>query len=86
MCVCAHVCAYMQALLPQTSCTCEVNMGEWMGRRRSAYCKLTSASSVLVHLQLKMGLLIDLTNTKRFYNSKLVEAQDCRYIKLQCKG
>ncbi|KAL8575961.1 hypothetical protein ACOMHN_051979 [Nucella lapillus] len=34
----------------------------------------------------KMGLLIDLTNTKRFYNRKEVEAHDCRYIKLQCKG
>ncbi|XP_076456794.1 mRNA-capping enzyme-like [Babylonia areolata] len=36
--------------------------------------------------KLKMGLVIDLTNTKRFYNNKEVEAHDCRYIKLQCKG
>lgn len=36
--------------------------------------------------KLKMGLMIDLTNTKRFYNSKLIEEHECRYIKLQCKG
>ncbi|PVD31857.1 hypothetical protein C0Q70_07276 [Pomacea canaliculata] len=37
--------------------------------------------------KLKMGLLIDLTNTKRFYNSKDVEDKyECRYVKLQCKG
>nr|KAG5691358.1 hypothetical protein BaRGS_033407 [Batillaria attramentaria] len=37
--------------------------------------------------KLKMGLLIDLTNTNRYYNSKLVEEKhECRYIKLHCKG
>ncbi|XP_046548823.1 mRNA-capping enzyme-like [Haliotis rubra] len=34
----------------------------------------------------KMGLLIDLTNTTRFYDNKEVDAQDCKYLKLQCKG
>ncbi|KAK7091176.1 mRNA-capping enzyme-like [Littorina saxatilis] len=37
--------------------------------------------------KVKMGLLIDLTNTKRFYNSKKVEEEyECRYVKVQCKG
>lgn len=36
--------------------------------------------------KVKMGLLVDLTNTKRFYNSRQVEGNECRYIKLQCKG
>ncbi|XP_034937783.1 mRNA-capping enzyme-like [Chelonus insularis] len=35
---------------------------------------------------LKMGLLIDLTNTNRFYNKADVEAHGCRYYKLQCRG
>ncbi|XP_064597086.1 LOW QUALITY PROTEIN: mRNA-capping enzyme-like [Liolophura sinensis] len=34
----------------------------------------------------KMGLLIDLTNTKRFYDQKEVEENDCVYVKLQCRG
>ncbi|XP_013383469.1 mRNA-capping enzyme [Lingula anatina] len=37
--------------------------------------------------KVKMGLLIDLTNTTRFYNSAVVEKQfDCKYLKLQCRG
>lgn len=34
----------------------------------------------------KLGMVIDLTNTTRFYDSKLVEAKDCKYVKLQCRG
>lgn len=38
-------------------------------------------------MKVKMGLLIDLTNTTRFYNSKEVEEKyDCRYVKMQCRG
>ncbi len=37
-------------------------------------------------LQMKLGLLIDLTWTDRFYDKKLVEAQECRYAKLPMRG
>ncbi|XP_034946350.1 mRNA-capping enzyme-like isoform X2 [Chelonus insularis] len=36
--------------------------------------------------RLKMGLLIDLTNTTRFYDKADVESYGCRYHKLQCHG
>ncbi|XP_043268490.1 mRNA-capping enzyme [Venturia canescens] len=36
--------------------------------------------------RLKLGLWIDLTNTNRFYNKADVEAQGCKYLKLQCRG
>jgi len=34
----------------------------------------------------ELGLIIDLTNTKRFYNKDLVEKNGIRYVKLQCRG
>lgn len=38
-------------------------------------------------LKLKLGMWIDLTNTKRFYDRQVVEEQGgTRYIKLQCRG
>lgn len=37
-------------------------------------------------LQVKMGMWVDLTNTKRFYDRREVESRDCRYTKLQCRG
>lgn len=37
-------------------------------------------------LQIKFGLWIDLTNTTRFYNKKVIEGFDCKYVKLQCRG
>ena len=37
-------------------------------------------------LKLKLGLWIDLTNTKRFYDRSVVEAQGAQYVKLQCRG
>lgn len=36
--------------------------------------------------QLKLGLWVDLTNTKRFYDRREVELRDCQYAKLQCRG
>lgn len=36
--------------------------------------------------KIKMGLWIDLTNTSRFYNKKDIEANDCQYLKLPCRG
>ena len=42
--------------------------------------------SVLKCKKLKMGLWLDLTFTKRFYDSKIVENHDCKYLKLQCRG
>ncbi|GLG96084.1 Probable tyrosine-protein phosphatase F54C8.4 [Gryllus bimaculatus] len=34
----------------------------------------------------KIGLWIDLTNTSRFYDKEDVEKEDCKYLKLQCRG
>lgn len=33
-----------------------------------------------------MGLLVDLTNTTRFYDCKDIENEGIKYVKLQCKG
>lgn len=33
-----------------------------------------------------MGLWIDLTNTTRFYDKADIQAEGCKYIKLQCRG
>nr|XP_021521229.1 mRNA-capping enzyme isoform X3 [Aotus nancymaae] len=37
-------------------------------------------------LRVKMGLLVDLTNTSRFYDRNDIEKEGIKYIKLQCKG
>ncbi|XP_053950889.1 mRNA-capping enzyme isoform X1 [Anastrepha ludens] len=37
-------------------------------------------------IKLKLGLWIDLTNTKRFYDRQVVESRDAQYVKLQCRG
>lgn len=36
--------------------------------------------------KVKMGLLVDLTNTSRFYDRNDIEKEGIKYIKLQCKG
>lgn len=36
--------------------------------------------------KLKLGLWIDLTNTNRFYDKQEIEQNDCKYVKLQCRG
>lgn len=36
--------------------------------------------------KVKLGLWIDLTNTKRFYDKKEIESRDCKYMKLNCRG
>ena len=33
-----------------------------------------------------MGLLVDLTNTTRFYDRNDIEKEGINYVKLQCKG
>ncbi|ESN99963.1 hypothetical protein HELRODRAFT_113375 [Helobdella robusta] len=39
------------------------------------------------NMKLKMGLIIDLTNTSRFYDSNTVkDLYDCKYYKLNCRG
>ncbi|XP_032999286.1 mRNA-capping enzyme isoform X2 [Lacerta agilis] len=43
-------------------------------------------SNYLKSLKVKMGLLIDLTNTTRFYDRSDIEKDGIAYIKLQCKG
>ncbi|XP_044283809.1 mRNA-capping enzyme isoform X2 [Varanus komodoensis] len=40
----------------------------------------------LKSLKVKMGLLIDLTNTTRFYDKNDIENESIMYIKLACKG
>ncbi|XP_030382196.1 mRNA-capping enzyme [Scaptodrosophila lebanonensis] len=37
-------------------------------------------------LKLKLGMWVDLTNTKRFYDRATVEGRGAQYIKLQCRG
>lgn len=37
--------------------------------------------------KIKLGLVIDLTNTSRFYNKEFIEMKyECKYVKLQCIG
>ncbi|XP_074655994.1 mRNA-capping enzyme-like [Tubulanus polymorphus] len=36
--------------------------------------------------KVNLGLVIDLTNTTRFYDKSTLEAYDCKYLKLQCRG
>lgn len=36
--------------------------------------------------QVKMGLLVDLTNTSRFYDRAEIEKEGIKYMKLACKG
>nr|XP_048701006.1 mRNA-capping enzyme isoform X3 [Caretta caretta] len=43
-------------------------------------------SNYLRSLKVKMGLLVDLTNTTRFYDRNDIEKEGIKYIKLQCKG
>ncbi|XP_034436022.1 mRNA-capping enzyme isoform X2 [Hippoglossus hippoglossus] len=43
-------------------------------------------SNFLKSLKVKMGLLVDLTNTTRFYDRKDIETEGIKYMKLQCKG
>lgn len=50
--------------------------------------KLTKLTSrrVFFSLQVKMGLLVDLTNTTRFYERGDIEKEGVKYVKLQCRG
>ena len=34
----------------------------------------------------KMGLMVDLTNTNRFYDKQIVETKGAKHFKLQCRG
>uniref|UniRef100_A0A8C5DSM7 mRNA-capping enzyme n=1 Tax=Gouania willdenowi TaxID=441366 RepID=A0A8C5DSM7_GOUWI len=43
-------------------------------------------SNYLKSLKVKMGLLVDLTNTTRFYDRNEIEKDGVKYMKLQCKG
>lgn len=36
--------------------------------------------------KIRFGLWIDLTNTSRFYDKRVVEEEGCKYVKLQCRG
>ncbi|XP_063703716.1 mRNA-capping enzyme-like [Culicoides brevitarsis] len=41
---------------------------------------------IMKSYKVKLGLWIDLTNTNRFYDRSEVETNDCKYIKLTCRG
>ncbi|KAF3850071.1 hypothetical protein F7725_019790 [Dissostichus mawsoni] len=43
-------------------------------------------SNFLKSLKVKMGLLVDLTNTTRFYDRNDIEKEGIKYVKLHCKG
>uniref|UniRef100_A0A674MFV9 mRNA-capping enzyme n=1 Tax=Takifugu rubripes TaxID=31033 RepID=A0A674MFV9_TAKRU len=43
-------------------------------------------SNLLKSLKVKMGLLVDLTNTTRFYDRNDIEKEGIKYVKLHCKG
>ncbi|XP_048387730.1 mRNA-capping enzyme isoform X1 [Stegostoma tigrinum] len=43
-------------------------------------------SNYLRSLKVNMGLLVDLTNTSRFYDRAEIEKEGIKYVKLQCKG
>uniref|UniRef100_A0A3Q3WR72 mRNA-capping enzyme n=1 Tax=Mola mola TaxID=94237 RepID=A0A3Q3WR72_MOLML len=43
-------------------------------------------SNFLKSLKVKMGLLLDLTNTTRFYDRNDIEKEGIKHMKLQCKG
>ena len=38
------------------------------------------------NLKSKLGLWIDLTNTSRFYDKNIIEQNQCKYVKLSCRG
>jgi len=52
---------------------CKFNMQMFMSSTKNSYHR-------------SVGLIVDLTNTKRFYNTEEVESTGCKYVKLQCKG
>ncbi|XP_055386931.1 mRNA-capping enzyme isoform X2 [Condylostylus longicornis] len=37
-------------------------------------------------INLKLGLWIDLTNTKRYYDKEVIENKGAKYVKLKCRG
>ncbi|KAJ3606433.1 hypothetical protein NHX12_025954 [Muraenolepis orangiensis] len=43
-------------------------------------------SNYLKSLKVKMGLLVDLTNTTRFYDRSEIEKEGIKYVKAPCKG
>lgn len=47
---------------------------------------MNSHKNIVAILKVKLGLWIDLTNTKRFYDRKEIEQKDCQYTKLRCRG
>ncbi|XP_029332011.1 mRNA-capping enzyme isoform X3 [Mus caroli] len=54
----------------------------WTTKPRGSSCAHLPARG----LQVKMSLLVDLTNTSRFYDRNDIEKEGIKYIKLQCKG
>eukprot|EP00095_Tigriopus_kingsejongensis_P004298 maker-scaffold346_size200932-snap-gene-0.7 protein:Tk04298 transcript:maker-scaffold346_size200932-snap-gene-0.7-mRNA-1 annotation:"hypothetical protein CAPTEDRAFT_167250" len=46
----------------------------------------TMIMSSMRSYKVKVGLWVDLCNTSRFYDKKIVEDMGCRYVKLHCRG
>ena len=44
------------------------------------------SGSVQINFNRKIGMVVDLTNTDRFYNNKEIERDGCRHVKIACKG
>jgi len=42
--------------------------------------------NVTLYFQVRLGLIIDLTNTNRFYDKREVEKAGIRHAKMNCKG
>jgi mRNA-capping enzyme len=42
--------------------------------------------SSIKSFKIKLGLIVDLTNTSRFYNNDEIANYECKYVKLQCRG
>ena len=38
------------------------------------------------HVNFQIGLWVDLTNTDRYYDKNIIEDNECKYLKLACKG
>lgn len=55
-------------------------------KRKKVKSRYVFHSYLSFFLQINLGLWIDLTNTSRFYNKQEVESENCKYVKLQCRG
>ena len=50
------------------------------------YCVVSCMLHFALCTQIQLGLVVDLTNTSRFYRCEDIADHDCKYVKLQCRG